>query len=139
MEKIKSGEKFSVAMDKINKTIEHCVPTGSVLPYSGVAAPDGWLLCDGSSYSVETYPELAQTLGYSMTVSHFKVPDLQNKYLKGNTKTTDGISSDGGTLWVSNGKSSQYGGGSSTGYAVFSTKPGAFDLPFVGLNFIIKY
>ena len=40
------------------------VPIGFTVDwYSEGTPPDGWLLCDGSSFSAVTYPELAQFLG----------------------------------------------------------------------------
>ena len=140
MDKIQNGDKFSVVMDKTNKAIEHCVPTGCIMPYAGTSVPDGWLLCDGAQYSISQYYELANILGYTANSNYFRVPDLRNKYLKGNTKSTDSVTNDNGTLWVSKYQSGEYDGShTQSHYAVFSIEPGKFELPFVGLNFIIKY
>ncbi len=34
------------------------VPTGSIMPFAGEAAPAGWLVCDGSSIKAMSYPAL---------------------------------------------------------------------------------
>lgn len=38
-------------------------PTGAVLPYAGSAAPTGYLLCDGSTFNGDQYPELRDVVG----------------------------------------------------------------------------
>lgn len=54
------------------------VPTGSILPYIGTVAPNGWLLCDGSAIPNGTYyNDLKTLLGGSNT------PDLRAMFLRG--------------------------------------------------------
>ena len=53
------------------------VPAGTVTPYAGASAPLGWLLCDGSSFSAGTYPELAVALGGTT------LPDLRGCVVAG--------------------------------------------------------
>lgn len=43
------------------------VPPGSVFPFSGVVAPPGWLLCDGSARSRTVYANLFNVLSPSQT------------------------------------------------------------------------
>ncbi len=50
---------------------------GTILPYAGSTAPDGWLLCDGATFSSSTYPELYSLIGSTT------LPDLREKYLRG--------------------------------------------------------
>lgn len=38
------------------------VPVGTLLLYGGTVAPDGYLLCDGATYSIRQYPELFSVL-----------------------------------------------------------------------------
>ena len=38
-------------------------PTGAVLPYAGSTAPTGYLLCDGSTFNGDQYPELRDVVG----------------------------------------------------------------------------
>lgn len=37
-------------------------PSGSVLAYSGLTAPPGWVLCDATAYNATTFPTLAAVL-----------------------------------------------------------------------------
>lgn len=54
------------------------VPTGSVMPYLGTTAPNGWLLCDGIVIpSGIIYDKLKTLLGSSYT------PDLRAMFLRG--------------------------------------------------------
>lgn len=54
------------------------VPTGSVMPYLGTTAPNGWLLCDGTVIpSGIIYDKLKTLLGSSYT------PDLRAMFLRG--------------------------------------------------------
>ncbi len=62
------------------------VPTGSVLPYAGSSAPSGWLLCDGTSYLVATYPNLASALNDAFGGdggTNFNVPDMRGVFAFG--------------------------------------------------------
>ena len=60
-------------------------PAGSMMPYGGSTAPSGWLLCDGSSYSQTTYPNLYAAIGnaFGTTSGNFNVPDLKGRFLRG--------------------------------------------------------
>jgi len=54
------------------------VPTGSIMPYIGESAPNGWLLCDGRSIDINEYTEpLRDLLGSSYT------PNLNGLFLRG--------------------------------------------------------
>lgn len=57
------------------------VPIGSILPFGGSAAPDGFLLCDGTEYNSSTYPALFNVIGtaYGGSGTTFKVPDLRTR------------------------------------------------------------
>lgn len=59
------------------------VPTGMIMAYGGVNVPDGWLMCDGTSYRKGDYPALAAALGATGTGSEFMVPDLRGRFLMG--------------------------------------------------------
>lgn len=61
-------------------------PVGSIMPYAGVSAPSGWLLCDGSSKSRSEYAELfsiLQTTYGSLNATSFNVPDLCGRTIIG--------------------------------------------------------
>ena len=60
-------------------------PPGVILPYGGVEAPPGWLLCDGKEYEQEQFGELFRAIGFrfgsrsSVTPNYFRVPDLRGR------------------------------------------------------------
>lgn len=78
------------------------VPTGTVVPYGGAAAPTGWLLCDGTSYPDATYPILAALLAdaYGGDASNFNVPDMRGvfPYGKPTAGTGSSLGDTGGDL-----------------------------------------
>lgn len=59
---------------------------GIIMPYGGNVAPPGWVLCDGSSYTVVQFPALADALQnqqtgnfiYGGTIPNFNVPNLNS-------------------------------------------------------------
>ena len=53
-------------------------PAGVIQAIMGTTPPDGWLLCDGSTFNGTTYPELQTVLGGTT------LPDLRDKFLRGN-------------------------------------------------------
>lgn len=53
------------------------VPIGSIQAFMGTTIPDGWMLCDGSTFDGTTYPELQNTLGSTT------LPDLRGVFLRG--------------------------------------------------------
>lgn len=68
-----------------NKPNTSLVPSGSIIPFAGAVTPEGWLLCDGATYSVSTYPELYSVIGttYGGVLDvNFKVPDLTGKFIR---------------------------------------------------------
>ena len=62
------------------------IPIGAILPYSGLVAPSGYLLCDGSEILIGTYSELFSIIGYSYKSSGFvgkntfALPDLRGRF-----------------------------------------------------------
>lgn len=63
--------------DKIDDAVSNVFPTGSIIWFSGKNAPNGFLICDGSSFEPSTYKELYSVLGVS------NLPDLIGKFIKG--------------------------------------------------------
>jgi microcystin-dependent protein len=57
------------------------LPAGVIVPYAGSTAPDGWLICDGSTVDSATYPELYAIIGttYGGSTSAFRLPDLRGR------------------------------------------------------------
>ena len=66
---------------------ENGVPVGTIVAYGGDKnnVPAGWFLCDGTSYSQTTYPQLYAVIGsaWGTTGSSFNVPDLRGRFLRG--------------------------------------------------------
>lgn len=62
-------------------------PTGAIIAFAGVAAPSGWLLCDGSAVGRTQYAELFAIIGTSFgggdSVNTFNLPDLRGRFLRG--------------------------------------------------------
>lgn len=60
-------------------------PVGLILPFGSATPPDGYLACDGGSYSTTDYPELFAALGYLWGGSGgaFNVPNLQDNTVVG--------------------------------------------------------
>ncbi len=90
----KASERASVA-EKVTDG-GNGVPVGSIIPFAGPSEniPDGWLLCDGTTYSAAEYAELYQAIGtyWGGTTSNFKVPDLRSMFLRGaNANRTVGV------------------------------------------------
>lgn len=60
------------------------VPPGAVSPYAGAAAPDGWLMCDGSNVSRTTYYYLfnliGTTYGNGNGTTTFTLPDMRSRF-----------------------------------------------------------
>lgn len=79
-------------------------PVGSIVPYGGTTAPDGWLVCDGSAVSRATYADLfaviGTTFGSGNGTTTFNVPDLQGRFPLGKATSGTGstLGSTGGSL-----------------------------------------
>lgn len=64
----------------------YLLPPGVIMPYAGTAveAPEGWLSCNGFSYSRATYSNLyaivGNTYGAGNGSTTFNVPDLRRKF-----------------------------------------------------------
>jgi len=75
------------------------VPSGAVLPFAynvnSGTVPAGWLICDGSVYTVAAYPELGALLAntYGGSTGTFGVPDLRGYFVRGSGTNSDGTAS----------------------------------------------
>jgi len=81
-------------------------PTGVILPFGGSSSsvPDGWLLCNGASLLRTLYVNLFAAIGTAWGAadgSHFNLPDLQGRFLRGVDNGT-GRDPDAGTRIASN-------------------------------------
>lgn len=65
----------------------HRLPTGFIGIFAMERLPDGWLPCDGSAYSRDTYHNLFATIGTMWSQggdeTTFNVPDLRGMFLRG--------------------------------------------------------
>lgn len=58
------------------------VPIGSIFPFAGASVPVGYLLCNGATYSVSTYPLLFNAIGGAYGgngTTTFAVPNFQQR------------------------------------------------------------
>jgi microcystin-dependent protein len=141
------------------------IPTGSIIPFAGSAAPAGWLLCDGQGVYKSQYQALFQAIGwtYGELLSNsnvFKLPDLRGRGVIGYDDMNNGtlglsnadrvssaIAPDG-----TNGSAALVSGGNatvavstgsiSTGTGARSVVSNATSLsvmnPYLAMNYIIK-
>lgn len=70
------------------------------MAFAGTSAPVGWLFCDGTSYPVNSYPELAAALngrygGSATPGQNFNVPDLRSRFPRGAATTGAAVTSGG--------------------------------------------
>lgn len=81
------------------------LPIGAITTFGGdlsnreqlhALESEGWLLCDGSSYSTRDYPELFAAIGHvhGGNESHFNVPDLIGRFLRGTLHQAKGTDPD---------------------------------------------
>ena len=66
---------------------ENPIPTGSVFPFAGITAPEGFLLCNGQEVSRFTYAKLygviSDTYGAGDGTTTFNLPDYREVTLVG--------------------------------------------------------
>jgi len=80
------------------------VPTGSILPYCGTTAPDGWVLCDGAQVNRVDYKALFDVIGTTYGVGDgsttFNLPDLRQRFPLGKAAAGTGVTlgSTGGAI-----------------------------------------
>lgn len=74
-------------------------PAGAVMQYAGTTAPDGWLMCDGSTVSRTTYSALFAAIGTTYGAGDgsttFNLPNLANRVPVG-VSDTHALGSTGG-------------------------------------------
>lgn len=61
------------------------MPVGSVIPFAGDVAPDGWFICDGRSLDQTQYADLFAVIGntYGGMGASFNIPDLRGRHPMG--------------------------------------------------------
>lgn len=79
-------------INRIQSRQSDCAPVGTIISFMGINAPTGYLKCDGTTYNISQYQELANHLqtqfgsksyfgGNGSTT--FAVPDLRGEFLRG--------------------------------------------------------
>lgn len=72
--------------NEVDKAKGNFVLPGTVMGTPSVQIPEGYLLCDGSSYLRETYPDLFKAIKDTYGADddyHFNVPDFRGMFLRG--------------------------------------------------------
>ncbi|MEI6166008.1 MAG: phage tail protein [bacterium] len=61
------------------------IPAGTIIQFGGTNPPTGFLLCDGSAVSTNTYQVLFNAIGrqWGGSGTNFNVPDLRGQFLRG--------------------------------------------------------
>ena len=80
-----------------NDGINGVLPVGSIVMWGTLYPPSGWLVCDGTEYSVTQYPALYDVIGRafgSPPPGRFVVPDTRSVTIRGSSG--DGRFSDPG-------------------------------------------
>jgi microcystin-dependent protein/cytoskeletal protein CcmA (bactofilin family) len=78
------------------------IPYGTIIQSAAVSVPSGWLLCNGDSVAVATYPKLFDAILYKYGGSglNFNVPDLRGRVAvgsgQGSALTNRALASKGG-------------------------------------------
>ena len=80
------------------------MPTGSIIPFAGIATPTGYLICDGSEVLISSYPDLFAVLQYSYKAlslltgsGTFALPDFRGRFplgLDSMSNSSAGVSAD---------------------------------------------
>lgn len=97
---IKTAAIDDAQVTKGKLAVDQQIPAGSIMAFGGTSAPTGWLFCDGMSYAVNTYPDLAAALngrygGSATPGQNFNVPDLSDRFPRGGATTGAGVTTTG--------------------------------------------
>ncbi len=82
---IANTELMAVPYAKAADKATNGTPPGTVISFAGANAPAGYLVCDGSTASSSTYPELYAAIGtlWGGDATNFRLPDLRGQFLRG--------------------------------------------------------
>ena len=74
-------------LNKIENQLYNVAPPGEIRMFAGATAPEGFLICDGSAVSRETYGDLfniiGTTYGEGDGSTTFNIPNLKGKVIVG--------------------------------------------------------
>lgn len=102
----------NITLNKVGKTVtinaiggsSNGIPIGTIMQYAGLAAPQGYLLCEGQALSKTDYAELYAIIGnyFGGTETEFYLPDLRERVPvgKNSAKTDYALGETGGTATV---------------------------------------
>lgn len=81
-----------IALELYNRYFESVCPMiGAIIPFATQNPPTGSLYCDGATYDAVDYPELYDALDATFkTATTFTVPDLRNKFIRGDGSASVG-------------------------------------------------
>jgi phage-related tail fiber protein len=77
LKEIKDAGKIADVLTNLGLGTGSALPVGVPLPWSLAATPEGWLKCNGASFSATTYPVLAKAY------PSLKLPDLRGEFIRG--------------------------------------------------------
>lgn len=72
--------------DAIMEAARALIPVGTIIPFAGSSAPDGWFTCNGQLLNRNTYAKLFAVIGTtygSTTGDNFRVPDIRDRFPTG--------------------------------------------------------
>lgn len=77
---------FKISTRNLLRAVTGTTPIGTVSPYAGETAPDGWHLCDGTELLIASFQSLFTIIRYRfkdqslVTSGYFAVPDLRGRF-----------------------------------------------------------
>jgi len=82
---IDASEPNVVVGGRVKDKTGYLAPVGTITMFAGSTAPEGWLICDGSSVNSTSYSDLYSVIGttYGGNSSNFNLPNLKGKVAVG--------------------------------------------------------
>jgi microcystin-dependent protein len=84
-------------------SLKSIIPPGTIFPYAGSSAPEGWVLCNGGEVSrtSDLYKALFAVIGTSYGIGNgsttFNLPNTQGRFLRGSGNNNLGLGTNIGT------------------------------------------
>jgi microcystin-dependent protein len=95
----------AVSRDRLAPEIQDdLIPAGTMLPFAGSEAPEGFLLANGDQVEIALYERLFEVIGRRYGDSgdgYFRLPDVRGRFVKGVVETSSGA------RWISDGGESR--------------------------------
>ena len=86
---LSSNDNTTASTAFVTGKLSFAISTGSLMPFAGATAPNGWLVCDGSAISRTTYADLfaviGTTYGTGDGATTFTLPNFVNRSFWGGT------------------------------------------------------